>query len=147
VKINCAASDLVARDGLFDAKLFMLDTPDALIDVTGTVNFANEKLNLDVVPHTKGLRVLSLRSPLYVKGTLANPDVGVHAGPLLLRGGAAVALGTVAAPAAALLALIAPSHDTGDDNTCRSVLQKMRGPAKAKPAKAANTVRQARLGP
>jgi uncharacterized protein involved in outer membrane biogenesis len=134
VKINCAASDLVAKDGLFDMRLFVFDTPDAVINVKGTVNFADEKLDLDVVPHTKGLRILSLRSPLYVKGTLKHPDVGVHPGPLLLRGGGAVALGVVAAPAAALLALIAPSHDTGNDNTCRAVLQQMRSPAKAAPA-------------
>ena len=136
VKINCAASDFVAKDGLFDTRLFVLDTPDALIDVTGTVNFADEKLDLDVTPHTKGLRILSLRSPLYVKGTLKHPDVGVHPGPLLLRGGGAVALGVVAAPAAALIALIAPSHDTGNANTCHAVLQKMRGPAKAASTKA-----------
>lgn len=136
VKINCAASDFVAKDGLFDTKLFVFDTPDALINVTGTVNFANEKLDLDVTPHTKGLRILSLRSPLYVKGTLKHPDVGVHPGPLLLRGGGAIALGVVAAPAAALIALIAPSHDTGNADTCRAVLQKMRGPARATSTKA-----------
>src|SRR3546814_6044457 len=44
------------------------DTDDAVIDVTGTVNFANEKLDLDVKPHTKGFRMFSLRSPLYVRG-------------------------------------------------------------------------------
>jgi uncharacterized protein involved in outer membrane biogenesis len=134
VKINCAASDLVAKDGLFDTRLFVFDTGDAVIDVDGTVNFADEKLDLDVTPHTRGLRILSLRSPLYVKGTLKHPDVGVHPGPLLLRGGGAVALGVAAAPAAALLALIAPSHDSGDDNTCHEVLQKMRGPSRATPA-------------
>jgi hypothetical protein len=144
VKINCAASDFIAKDGLFDTKLFVLDTPDALIDVTGTVNFANEKLDLDVIPHTKGLRILSLRSPLYVKGTLKNPDVGVHPGPLLLRGGGAIALGVVAAPAAALIALIAPSHDTGNANTCRAVLQKMRGPSGAAPTKVVSPKHPAR---
>ncbi|MDW2980989.1 AsmA family protein [Rhodanobacter sp. KK11] len=126
VPINCAATDMAATDGLFDMRLFVFDTDDAVVNVTGTVNFASEKLDLDVKPHTKGLRVFSLRSPLYVHGTLKNPDVGVHAGPLLARGAGAVALGTVAAPAA-LLALIAPSHGDGGDNTCRKVLQQLRG--------------------
>ncbi|MGP1665129.1 MAG: AsmA family protein, partial [Rhodanobacter sp.] len=70
----------------------------------------------------------SLRSPLYVRGTLKHPDVGVHAGPLLARGAGAVALAVVAAPAAALLALVAPSHDDEGDNTCRTVLQPLRQP-------------------
>lgn len=130
VKINCAAADLAAQDGLFRTRLFVFDTQDALIDVNGTVNFADEKLDLDVTPHTKGLRVLSLRSPLYVRGTLKHPDVGVHAGPLLARGAGALALGVAAAPAAALLAVVVPSHDAGDANTCTAVLQRMRAPTR-----------------
>ncbi len=135
VKINCAASDLVASNGLFDARLFVFDTADAVINVTGTANMASEKLDLNVVPHTKGLRIFSLRSPLYVQGTLKHPNVGVHAGPLLVRAGGAVALGVVAAPVAALLALVSPSHDEGDANTCRMVLQQMQTPAKANAGK------------
>jgi uncharacterized protein involved in outer membrane biogenesis len=135
VKINCAASYLVATDGLFDARLFVFDTEDATINVTGTANMATEQLNLDVVPHTKGVRIFSLRSPLYVRGTLKNPDVGVQKGPLLMRSAGVVTLAVVAAPAAALLALVAPSHnpDAGE-NTCRAVLDQMRAPAKAMPA-------------
>ncbi|MBD8900067.1 AsmA family protein [Rhodanobacter sp. DHG33] len=126
VKIDCAASDFVAQDGLFRTRLFVFDTQDALIDVKGTVNFANEKLDLDVVPHTKGIRLFTLRSPLYVRGTLKQPDVGVHAGPLIARGAGALALGVVATPAAALLALVAPSHDTDNVSTCTTVLQQLR---------------------
>ncbi len=134
VKINCAASDMTATNGLFDMRLFVFDTDDAVINVDGTVNFANEKLDLDVKPHTKGFRVFSLRSPLYVHGTLKNPDVGVHAGPLLARGAGMVALGVVAAPAAALLALVSPSHDDNGDNTCRAVLQQLRSTDKMMPS-------------
>jgi AsmA family protein len=134
VQINCAATDLAGTDGLFTSKLFVLDTSDATIDVTGTINFANEQLDMNVTPHTKGFRVFSLRSPLYVKGTLKNPDVGVHAGPLLLRGGGAVALG-ILAPPAALLALVAPSHND-HANMCQQVLTDLRsGKLPASPSK------------
>ena len=134
VKINCAATDLAAKDGVFDVRLFVFDTGDALVNMDGTVNLATEQLDLEIQPHTRGLRILSLRSPLYVKGTLKNPDVGVQKGPLLLRGGGAAALAVVAAPAAALLALIAPSHDRKDaDNACHAVLEQLRtaGPAES----------------
>ncbi|TAL84312.1 MAG: AsmA family protein [Rhodanobacter sp.] len=126
VRINCAATDLSANNGLFTTRLFVFDTTDALIHVTGTVNFANEHLDLHVKPQTKGLRILSLRSPLYVKGTLKHPDVGVQAGPLILRGAGAAALAVFAAPAAALLPLIVPSRDSTQKNTCRAMLEKMR---------------------
>jgi AsmA family protein len=133
VKINCAASDLVATNGLLDARLFALDTEDALINVDGTVDFRSEKLDLNVRPHTKGMRVISLRSPLYVKGTLKNPDVGVKPGPLILRGGGALVLAVFAAPAAVLLPLIVPSNNS-DENSCQTMLAQMRGAPEAPPA-------------
>lgn len=126
VKINCAATDLVAKNGLFDVRMFVFDTGDAVVNMDGTINLATEQLNLDVQPHTRGVRIFSLRSPLYIKGTLKNPDVGVQKGPLLLRAGGMIALAAVAAPAAALLALVAPSHDNDNDNTCRVVLDQLR---------------------
>lgn len=135
VTINCAATDMTATKGLFDMRLFVFDTSDAVINVDGTVNMGSEKLNLEVKPHTKGFRVFSLRSPLYVSGTLKNPDVGVKPGPLLARGAGAIALGVVAAPVAALLALVSPSHDNDGENTCRRVLQQLNDSGKMMPSK------------
>ena len=134
VQINCAATDMTATHGLFDMRLFVFDTDDAVINVSGTVNLASEKLDLDVTPKTKGFRVFSLRSPLYVNGTLKNPNVGVHPGPLIARGAGAVALGVIAAPAAALLALVAPSHDDSGENTCRTVLRQLHSSGKMMPS-------------
>ena len=124
VRINCAATDLNIRQGVATPKVFVLDTENAVINVTGNVNFANERLDLSINPESKGIRIITLRSPLYVRGTFKNPDAGVKAGPLIARGAAAVALGAVVAPAAALLALISPS-DT-DANQCSNVLQQMK---------------------
>jgi uncharacterized protein involved in outer membrane biogenesis len=124
VPINCAATDLVAKDGLTTTRLALIDTRNALVDIDGTVNFATEGLDLTVSPHTKGLRILSLRSPLYVRGTFAHPQAGVKAGPLLLRGAGALALAAFAAPAAALLPLIAPSRDR-NATPCAALLAKM----------------------
>jgi AsmA family protein len=110
VKINCAATDFVATNGVLDSRVFALDTGDAVINVDGKVNLHDESIDLGVHPHTKGFRVFSLRSPLYVKGTFKDPHVGVNAAALALRGGAAVGLGLVN-PFAALIPLIAPSNN------------------------------------
>lgn len=134
VPINCAASDMTAKDGLFTMNLFVFDTDDAVIKVDGTVNFATEKLDLNVRPQTKGFRIFSLRTPLYARGTLKSPDVGVQKVPLIVRGAGAVTLGVVAAPAAALLALISPNHGDDSSNTCRDVLQQLRNSGSAMPA-------------
>ncbi|MPW18483.1 AsmA family protein [Paraburkholderia sp. CNPSo 3157] len=109
VQINCAAGDFVVTNGVLDSRVFALDTQDAVINIDGTVDMKDESMDLGVHPHTKGFRVFTLRSPLYVKGTFKNPSVGVNAAALALRGGAMVGLGLIN-PFAALIPLIAPSN-------------------------------------
>ncbi|WP_213295364.1 AsmA family protein [Paraburkholderia sacchari] len=110
VNINCAAADFVATNGVLDPRVFALDTDDAVIDIDGPIDLRDESMNMRVHPHTKGFRVFSLRSPLYVKGTFQNPHVGVDAAALALRGGAMVGLGLIN-PFMALLPLVAPSNN------------------------------------
>lgn len=135
VAINCAASDVQIKDGLATPAIFVFDTENALINVTGNANFKNEALDLDIAPKSKGYRIFSLRSPLYVKGTFKDPKPGVQVVPLAARAAGMVALGVIAAPAVGLLALIAPS--AGDEqNTCATMLKEMQGAPKAPPPKA-----------
>lgn len=135
VQINCVAADVNIRNGVAAPRLFVFDTENAIINVTGNVNFSSEQMDLNINPESKGTRILTLRSPLYVKGTFSNPSPGVEAGPLIARGVAAVALGVVVTPAAALLALISPSE--GEENQCGQVLRAMKeNPQKGKNHKA-----------
>jgi len=120
VVLNCMASDFSVHKGLMSTRVFRLDTSDAVVDVSGTINLATEVLNLDVKPENKSARVLTLRTPLYVHGTFKHPDVGVYKGPLLLRAGAAVVLGVVATPFAALLPLLNPGTTEASD--CQAML-------------------------
>jgi uncharacterized protein involved in outer membrane biogenesis len=124
VKINCAAADMGIKDGLASTRLFVFDTENAIIYIDGTANFKQEQLDLKITPESKGFRLLSLRSPLYVRGPFAKPSAGVQAVPLLLRGAGMVALGAVVGPAAGLLALVAPSG--GEPNQCTPLLEQMK---------------------
>ncbi|TCW84427.1 AsmA family protein [Burkholderia sp. SRS-46] len=110
VKINCAVADFVATNGVLDSRVFAIDTDDAVIGMDGNVNLRDETIDLTIHPRTKGFRVISLRSPLYVDGTFKQPHVGVKAGPLVARGGAAIGLGLLN-PLASLLALLQPGRD------------------------------------
>lgn len=130
-KVNCLAADFVARDGVLNTRLLALDTQDATIYGHGTINLKTEQIDLTISPHSKGVRVLSLRSPLYLRGTLKNPDAGVEKGPLLARGIGAAVLGTLAAPLAALAALVQPSHDKPDE--CGIWIEHMRRKPTAPP--------------
>ena len=136
VKINCAAADFDIKTGLATTRLFVFDTENAIIYIDGTANMATEQLDLTITPESKGWRLISLRSPLYVRGKFIKPDAGVKAVPLILRGAGMVALGVIAAPAAGLLALVAPSG--GEPNQCAPLLEQMkagRAPVTVKPTK------------
>jgi uncharacterized protein involved in outer membrane biogenesis len=106
-------------------RVLAIDTENALIGVDGQVDFAREQLDLSVTPDAKGMRIFSLRSPLYVRGTFAEPRAGVQAVPLALRGAGMLALGALVAPAAGLLALVAPSDN--QPSQCEPLLKQMRG--------------------
>ncbi|OQR47126.1 AsmA family protein [Klebsiella aerogenes] len=124
VRVNCAAANIDVVNGVARPQIFAFDTENALINITGTASFASEQLDLTVDPESKGLRVITLRSPLYVRGTFKSPDAGVKAGPLIARGAVAAALATLVTPAAALLALISPAE--GEANQCRTILSQMK---------------------
>ena len=116
IVLNCLAADFDVKNGLMHTRAFKLDTEDATIDITGNVNLATEELDLDIDPENKSLRIFTLRTPLYVRGTFKDPDIGVHEGPIAARAGAAVALGVIATPLAAILPLL--NLGTDDSNDC-----------------------------
>ncbi len=113
VPLNCLVADFRLEEGIALPRSFVLDTPDATVTVTGAINLQGERYDLTLHPHSKGVRVFSLRSPLYVRGSFGDPAVGVDRRSVALRAGAALALGAVAAPVAGLLALVNPGGDSG----------------------------------
>ena len=119
VKLNCMATDFAVNNGVMQTRTFVVDTDEAVITAAGTINLGNEQLDLMLKPETKSLRILSLRAPLYVRGTFSAPDVSVDKGVLALKAGSAVALAVVALPAA-LLPLI--NTGPGKDSPCVRLL-------------------------
>ncbi|MET0963479.1 MAG: AsmA family protein [Noviherbaspirillum sp.] len=120
VKINCLASDFAVSSGLMQTRSFVIDTEESLVDVSGRINLATEKLDLRIDPHTKGARLISLRAPLYVKGSFIDPDVSVDKGVLALKAGSAVALAILAPMATALLPLA--NMGGSEESNCAKLL-------------------------
>ncbi|MDO9419263.1 MAG: AsmA family protein [Herminiimonas sp.] len=130
VQLNCLASDFEVKSGLMQTEYFVMDTDDAVVAIDGTINLSTEAMNLDVRPKTKGLRIISLRSPLYVKGTFKNPDIGLHKGALAAKAGGAIALGALT-PLAAVIPLINPGRTEAID--CAKLLADYKEKPKAPP--------------
>ncbi|WP_318364759.1 AsmA family protein [Enterobacter sp.] len=124
VRVNCAAANMDLVNGVARPSIFAFDTENAIINVTGTASMASEQLDLTINPESKGIRIVTLRSPLYVRGSFKDPQAGVKPGPLIARGAVAAALATLVTPAAALLALISPSE--GQENQCSNILSQMK---------------------
>jgi uncharacterized protein involved in outer membrane biogenesis len=123
VKLNCLASDFVVSNGLMKTRRFVVDTEDAIINIDGSINLADESMDLTLKPESRGLRILSLRAPLYVRGTFQQPQVSVDKGVLAAKAGGAMAL-AVLAPVAALLPLTHAGSD--QDSRCAALLAEAR---------------------
>ncbi len=111
-RIPCAVIRLGARNGLVKTRTFLIDTPSANILGRGTVNMKSQALHLTVYTKPKHITIVSARGPLHIGGTFKKPTFSVSRTALIERAGAAVALGALLTPAAALLPLIdtAPGH-------------------------------------
>jgi uncharacterized protein involved in outer membrane biogenesis len=131
VQLNCMASDFAVTNGLARTRYFVVDTKEALVNVAGTINLANEQMDLRIDPKTKGLRLISLRSPFYVRGPFSKPDISVDKGVLAMKAGSAAVLAVVAAPVAALLPLI--NTGPGEDSDCARLLAESSEKPKAPP--------------
>jgi uncharacterized protein involved in outer membrane biogenesis len=119
VKLNCMVTNFGVSNGVMKSRLFVVDTSEAKIDINGTVNLGNEKLDLTLKPDAKSVRVISLRAPIYVRGTFKDPDVSVDKGTLALRAGGALALAVVA-PVAAIVPLV--STGPGETPGCQALM-------------------------
>jgi uncharacterized protein involved in outer membrane biogenesis len=118
--IRCGIVDFQAQNGMLDSKSVFIDTTNVLITGRGNVDLKDEKLDLTLQGDPKKLRLLRLRSPITLHGTLLHPAVGVKADQLIVQTGIAVALGTLLTPAAAALALIDPGLAKNKD--CSAVM-------------------------
>lgn len=107
--IRCAYMDLQAADGTLALERFVLDTDDTVFLGDGTVDLADESLDLTFEPHPKDVSILAAETALHVEGSFTSPAV-LPGRELYARAAAAAVLASVATPAAALL----PFLDSGD---------------------------------
>ncbi len=146
--LNCARLRLVARRGVVEPRPAVLDNADSTLWLTGRINLEHESLALRIITQPKDWSPLSLRAPITISGTLAQPQVGIEGGRLVGRVLGALALGSLAGPAAALLPLI----EQGEGNLEQPCAPRTRAPTAPPPphppaAPPAGTTAPAPAGP
>ncbi len=123
VKLNCMVTSFGVHRGLMQSRRILIDTDDAIVEVTGVIDLAQEQLDLTIKPKSKGLRVFSLRAPLYVRGSFKQARVSVDKGVVALKMGGALAL-AVLSPIAILIPL--SNAGPGVNSECDKVLANAR---------------------
>ena len=108
--MQCAATQFTARDGALHMDVGIIDTRDTTMLLQGDVSLDQERLALTARAYPKDFSFASLRSPVHVEGPLLKPQVRLEKRPIALKAGAAVLLGAVVNPLAALVPLMDPGQ-------------------------------------
>lgn len=114
IPVRCAFGDFAVDDGVMTARSLAFDTTDTILIGSGSVSLRDETLDLLIRPRPKDRSLLSLRAPLTVDGTFKDPGFRPDFKRVGLRGALALALGSIAPPAALLATLeLGPGEDAG----------------------------------
>jgi AsmA protein len=120
VNIRCGVYDGEVKQGVLNTNLLVFDTDDTKIVGTGNLDLAKERLDMKLEAQPKDRSLVSLRTPILLKGTLSDPDIGPDKRKLVVRGLSALALGAVN-PVLAVGALI--ETGPGLDSDCGKLIQ------------------------
>ncbi|WP_337244245.1 AsmA family protein [Luteimonas sp. gir] len=115
IPVRCAFADFGVQKGVMQSRALAFDTTDTLIVGDGRIDLGQETLDLELRPRPKDRSILALRSPLVIGGTFADPSFRPDMARLGLRGAVALALGSIAPPAALLATL---ELGGGEDSSC-----------------------------
>jgi uncharacterized protein involved in outer membrane biogenesis len=123
--IRCGVIDFDVQDGMLNSKTLVLDTNDSLLVGRVAVDLKREKINARLDAKPKDNSILSARIPITLSGDLKSPSIGLDSKKVGARGAAAVALGTLLTPFAAMLAFIEVGDAKNAD--CRALITAAEG--------------------
>lgn len=104
--VRCGVASFKASGGELKVTTLVIDTTHVLVTGEGDINLKTEALDLSLRGQPKEARMLRLRTPITLRGSLLQPKIGVQPGKLAAQTGGAVALGALLTPVAALLAFV-----------------------------------------
>ena len=102
VQVNCGLIAFTVRDGVAASDPVLIDTTKNVMTAKGGFSFKDESMSLAFRADAKKISLFSGQSPVGIGGHFAAPSFQIVTPQLLARGGAGVALGVLAGPAAVL---------------------------------------------
>lgn len=126
IAIRCGMAGFAVKDGVMRVEQLTFDTAISNVGGRGSIDFGQEKLDLTLTPKSKEPSLIALRTPIYLRGTFAQPEVSVDKGRIAARGLGALALG-LANPFLALVPLV--EAGPGMDSDCGRLIAEAQRPA------------------
>lgn len=120
VPLRCGVAHFQARDGVMTANNIVIDTGPVLITGQGQVNLDTERMAFKVRGHNKKFRLVRVLLPVKAEGPIRAPKLGVEPGAAIGQGAAAIGLGALVNPLAALLPFVDPG--LAKDANCGALL-------------------------
>jgi uncharacterized protein involved in outer membrane biogenesis len=139
-KVECMVTDFALEHGVLRSRAIVLDTGEALITGTGTVDLRSEKLDLQIRTTPQHFTIGSLAGPINVGGTFKHPSI-LPGAETFARGGLAAGLGVLFPPLAALPTI---QFGANDHQSCDRLLAQARAAAPGTKVPATKGVQAAR---
>lgn len=118
--IRCGVADFDVKDGILTSKVVVLDTHDSLLVGNVGINMKRETINAKLDAKPKDSSIFSVQVPIVLSGQLKSPSIGLDGKKTGNRGVAAVVLGSLLTPFAAILPFIERSDTENAD--CRALI-------------------------
>ncbi|ESQ89504.1 hypothetical protein ABAC460_11555 [Asticcacaulis sp. AC460] len=93
--IRCGVANFKLTNGVLQSQQLVLDTEVVQVTGKGTINLANERLDLVLKGKPKKFRLTHVNAPIIIGGNLAAPKFGIDPKPAIVQGGLAVVFQTV----------------------------------------------------
>mgnify|MGYP003110280351 FL=1 len=130
-KLSCIVTGFQFENGVGDMQSFALVTKRMRTGGKGVIDLNDESLDLVFVPKPNDVSLVSLSTPLRVRGTLSDPRVSPDTGALLVDVATAVGAGIFTGGLGAILPLLSVQNfDAEDAGACLSMLESGEGAGK-----------------
>lgn len=127
--IECMVADFALERGILRSRAFILDTSEAIIGGTGSIDMRNDALALQIRTQPKHFSIGSVPGPLNISGTLKHPRI-LPSAQTVARAGIAGALAVLLPPLAVLPTI---QFGTTDQHRCDALLLRARQAAPGTP--------------
>lgn len=121
IPVRCMVGYFDAKHGHLKPQPFVLDTKTTKVALHGDIDLGTEHVDLRLIAESKDASLVALRGPIIIQGPFSALSVRPDLSRAITRTIAAVALGIVATPVAALLPLF--ELGTTKDADCKAIVQ------------------------